>query len=287
MSYEFNAIGARVIRQLLPIPFILAFMLSVILISILLFPAKKLQRQVLSATQPQEITLYYLKQLVEYYPNKNSLRIALAEQEINSYHWVDADEQLSILEKNPQLKIDVRLLRFRLEYTKAYQLPHGEVRKKMFAKLQTDILNFTDLPLQKNQLLFLANAALNIEKPAVALMFYQQIKEINNPILYEQIAKTALQASQYSISAQYSMLAEKYQKTLELKRRDIITALQTLQQGGLFSEGLAILSKLPDDITNNKSMLIFLTQYALAANRPDIAQEYARRTLLLRSDPKL
>src|SRR4051812_21109674 len=119
MSYEFNAIGTRVIRQLLPIPFILAFMLSVVLISILLFPAKKLQRQVLSATQPQEITLYYLKQLVERYPNKNPLRIALAEQEINSYHWSDAEEQLNILEKNSQLQIDVSLLRFRLEYTKA------------------------------------------------------------------------------------------------------------------------------------------------------------------------
>ncbi len=280
MNYESTANNIKTKTGILSWWFILIFVVCVSIISALFFPIKTLPDTVLTISQPQAITLYYLQQLVPLYPERYSLRIALIQQEIGIYDWIAAEHQISLLEKDSAMANEARLLRFQIKYTQAYQMPHGLEREAAFMNLRKEVGTFTQLPLQKDQVLTLAKMALSLGMPALALSYYQQLGQVKDPLLLKQIAQTALQTSQHAVSAQYYMLAEQQEKTVEQKRVDIINALKALEAGRLFDQGIKLISTLQDNVIDNKAMLTFLAQYCLAANKPDLAEVYIKRALL-------
>jgi hypothetical protein len=282
MTYKLAASDINTSNKLVSNGFIILFTLGVIFISMLFFPIKTIRHQVLKVTQPQAISLYYLKTLVKLYPKQGPLRLALIKQYIGLYQWMAAETEIEYLKQNPDMQIDAKLLTFQLQYTKAYQLPKGKSQTKSFKELRTNINNFTKLKLTKEQSLVLAEDALNLGLPGLALTFYQTVSDSTDVVLLKKIAIIALQTSQYTISADYYMKAAKLERTLEMKRICIIGALKALEAGNLFSQGIDIVKQLSVKIINNKTMLVFLTRFTLAANRPDLAQNYIKRALLMR-----
>lgn len=267
-------------QTLLPLWFIIIFFLSIIIIAYLFFPLRTLREQTLLASKPEPIAFYYLSEISKRYPQDNDLRIALVKQEIGLYHWNLAEAQLKTLEKNPQLKKQTRLLRFQLKYTQAFKMQAGNHQQQIFTELRKDINDLQTESWSQDELHNLATLALSINQPAVALKFYERLTPMTDPQMLKQIARTALAASQYAVCAKYYMLAAEQEKTLTLKRSDIVAALQALQAGRLYQAGINIIKNLSEEIINEKNMLLFLTQYTLAAGRPDMAQGFAKRALL-------
>jgi hypothetical protein len=62
----------------------------------------------------------------------------------------------------------------------------------------------------------------------------------------------------------------------------VVSALSALQAGGLFSQGIALTKTLPEKLIQNKVMLVYLSNFMLKANRPDLAEIYIKQALLLR-----
>ncbi len=281
MTYEspvdINMEGDRLLSRW----FISLFIISTLFICVLLYPAKTIRHQVLNATDPQPIVLFYLTQLLQRHPNDAMLHIAMAQQLIGLYHWSSAEKEINWLAAQPNYLVETRLLRFQLHYTEAYQLPLGVKRNQAFAALRLEVVQFRDVPLTQQQLQDMASMALSINQPRIALSFYQRLQDIHDANLLRDIARVALESSQYAVCAEYYMLAYRYETLLVMKRNDVMAALKAYEAGGLLNEGIALIKLLPPEVTNTHAMLVFITQYALAAGHPEVAQIYIKRALLM------
>ena len=259
-----------------------SFFVGMCAIFIILYPAKELYHLLIKIKVGQPITLFYLSQYEIIYPNDTSIHIARAKQAILLGKDAIATQEIQWLKNNGNNPADVNLLQFELEYYQAFRLPKGVARNQLISQLQNKMPELLLLPMDNEQLFNLAGMALAIKQPAAALGLYKRMTNLNDPVLLRVIGSTALQTSQYKISAFYYLEAARYDKYLDEKRQDIISALKVYESGGLFSEGIQVIISLPNNIVENKEFLIFLTQFALAANRPDLAQKFAREALMLR-----
>ena len=262
--------------------FIALFFSGVVAIGILFFPKYYLYNLLLKIKVGQPVALFYLSQYEIMYPKNISIHVARAKQAIFLEKYDLANIEINWLAANTTENTEVKLLRFELQYYQAYGLPKGAARNNAIADLQKIMPQFITLPMRNDQLLVLASIALKIEMPAAALALYERISNLKDPELLREIGATALQTSQYKISAKYYLMASENETYLDDKRTDIISALEALQSGNYFDDGIAIITSLPDKVIENKEMLVFLTQYTLAAKRPDLSQEFARRALMMK-----
>lgn len=271
----------QAVLTFLPWPFVVAFVAVSLALFAVMFPQHSLRHLVLTITQPQKITYYYLVQLIQYYPQDQGLHIALIQQEIGLHHFAAAKEHIGALEKESALKDKLAMLQYQLQYAQAFALPKGPKQQAAFAGLRTSTKAFLAKPLSRKQLLDFGDIALSINDPQDALVFYQRAGETSDPVLLAHIAKTALATSQYAISAHYYMLAADHEAVLPKRRAYVVSALKALQAGKQFDKGIAIIVQLPEEVVNDESMLMFLSQYALAADRPDLSEKYAKRALFM------
>lgn len=269
--------------KLLPPAFVAAFVTVVMIVSYGLFPSQSIPLLALSETSPQPLTAFYLEKLSANHPNDMALKIALTEQTIGLNKWASANALLSELALNPALQNQLTRLTFIMRLTMAYSQPKGLARTKELDILKVKIpslLNLNLTPAQDDQL---GNIALKLGAPDTALAFFQRVIKANpnqSALYYENIARVALASSQYEVSAQFYLIAAQHQTQMELKRADIVEALKAYQSGNMMEKGVTVLLTLSDDIIDNQAMLIFLTKYAIAANRPDLATTYITRSLL-------
>lgn len=282
MSLAYNVNKIEGAEPFLPTWVILSFISAILILFWLLFPDKQLRVQVLNATPGQPIAAYYLPHLIDNHPKDIALRFALIREEIALHHWQAALQQINKLSDFPGTAIERNILIFQLNYTKAFQISDNMEKQKAIQQLRKDIQQFKNVALSQQQLNYLAPTALSLNEPMLALGFYKQYSNINEVNVFRTIAKTALGVSDYSYSAKNSLLAMQHEKDVNLQRLDIHRALMALQMGSLFQQGIDLIAQLPESVINNKEMLIYLTKYCLAANRPDLAQIYITRALAMR-----
>lgn len=269
--------------NLLPQAFLAAFIIFVMMLCFGLFPSNTIPDLALSETNPQPLTAFYLEKLSDHHPEDINLKIALTEQVIGLNEWSRANALLSELALNPSLQNQLTRLTFILRLTMAYSLPKGVTRTNELDILKAKIPSLLNLHLTPAQDDQLGNIALKLGAPESALQFFQRVIEANpnqSASYYETIARVALASSQYDVSAKFYLIASQHHTQIELKRTDIIEGLKAYQSGDLMQKGIAIMQELPDEIINNQAMLLFLTKYAITANRADLAATYITRSLL-------
>lgn len=285
MSYESSVSENQTYSTILfPLWSICLFVVTMLFVAWLLFPSKTLSRQVLASDAPQEITLFYLEQLVKLEPTVSSYHAALAQQYIWKGDWALASQQIDQLVVDPSYAVPIKLLRFEIALGQAFQKKEKAEREQDFVKLRQELKELVQLPLNQSQQLAMGKIALGLDAPDIALKIYEQIAsndKTHDPRLYRKIASVALQTQQYAISATYYFKAMDFEQQVEQKRQDLVDALSVLQQGGIASQGVNFVVSLPDKITNNKVLLEYLTEFMLAAGRPDLAQLYIKRALLM------
>lgn len=263
--------------------FIGGYVISVVVLCIILFPNHLITEQVLTLTQPEPITVTYLTQLIQANPTQLAYKIALAQQEMGLHHWQQAEALINDLALDETQQDQVSRLQFMNAFTKAYALPKGVEREKALAALKPAILALLNLDLSANQCHELGDLALKLNAPATALAFYEKVVNLEgeqSPSFYRDIGDTAMQTSQYKLAANYYWQASVRESQIELQRKDIILALKAYQSGNLMQDGANLLTHLSNEVIDNEAMLVFLTKYAIAANRPDLAEVYIKRVLL-------
>lgn len=261
--------------------FIAVFVLTIGWLSFLVYP-RQLTTEILVLNQPEPLTQIYLKALVDQFPNDIDYKVALTEQAIGMHQYKKADQLLQELAHIEAAKDQITRLQFLYTFNKTFQLPISNQRNKAFTVLMKLFPTLIDLQLTTHQFQQLGNIALKLKLPQYALICFEKVVKSTHhiqPDFYRQIAKTALASSQYRISAYYYFQASRIEPIIELKRRDLINGLKAYQSGNLMSEGIQQFKEIPKNLLNNDDMLLFLTQYAIAAGRPDIADQYIKRAL--------
>ncbi|MFX5709963.1 hypothetical protein ABTE34_20970, partial [Acinetobacter baumannii] len=69
--------------------------------------------------------------------------------------------------------------------------------------------------------------------------------------------------------------------SLAARRENFLDAMRTLQAGGFYQEALAAAEANLGPLANDKTVLLYLTRLAQAANRPDAAERYVKQLLQL------
>lgn len=287
MTYKYHARYINEPVRVIPSWFISLFIVGICLLALAFYPARPIKNALLANTKPEAVALFYLSQMLKQNPNNEQYRIAFAEQLIGNKKWNQAEEQISYLEKIPDTEVVVSLLQYQLKYTKYFVLTNRTNRKKAILALQNDMETIRSLSLNNTQLQNMANIAVTINLPDIATEFYQRLNadhHITDPNELRKIAKIALYGSKYAVSAEYYIMASQHAATLDLKRRDTLDAIKVLLAGNLYNNAATLIANIPADIANNKQMLVYLTQFALAANRPDLAQGFIRRALFMRGN---
>lgn len=272
----------------LPRLLIAAFGICIVAMSVWLFPNHIIPDFAVTLTNPQPLTAFYLENMNQREPQNTTIQIALIEQYIGLYEWTKADALLNTLALNTAQHDQWVRLEFIKNVSQAYRLPKGSERTNALLKFKEAIPTLLNLTFTPEQESALGYVALKLAAPDTALAFFQKVIQANpnqSATFYENIAQVALENSEYDIAAQFYLEASAKQTLIELKRVDVIEALKAYQAGNLMAKGITVIAGLPDAIINNQAMLIFLTKYAIAANRPDLATDYITRSLFSDGKP--
>jgi len=98
-------------------------------------------------------------------------------------------------------------------------------------------------------------------------------------------AELALGKGDYRAAAAFFFQGMAAAKNRDEQRRLFLKGITTLQSGNLLQEAVAAAQKYQQPLSSDRQTLLALTRLALAANRPDLAQQYVRRALGMPSSP--
>jgi hypothetical protein len=284
MKYNYT-VKQESIDRLIPLKFIFIFSGVMILMFVGFFPGFSLKKELLSPFDSTVISLYYLNRYVADHPTDIEMRVALAQQEIEQYHFDKAKVQIETLKQTKAASYEPQLLTFYMTYTQGFLIKDKQAKDAQFVKLRQEVNAIKTLPLRRQDLIKFAPIALGLGKPGIALHFYEPLvrdKAPADPESFRKITKIAMQDSQYKVAAKYLHLAMKHEVSMEKKRADSLAILTIYQNGHLFDEGIAFISSLPDQLIDQKNMLVKITEFLLYANRPELAEIYIKRALTVK-----
>ena len=271
---------------------VLVFISVIILIFIVIFP-KNLFDKILKENRSSPAVLNYLQAYKHIYPNDPQIILNIIEQQINLGLLKAARENIAEIKANPKWKSadiinQLRFCNYLIIRHQAYQTkPNTKLRISYLQKLRNMTKELANAPLKPQQLQTIAHDSLAVAQSDLALKIYNHLFAINALTTSDELAEggnIAMQNNSHLDSAKFYKAAYLKTSNLSEKKPYALEVIKVLWQAKLLNEALAYAQKLPEDLINDKETLLYLAQLAIAANRPDIAEEYALKALLIKAD---
>lgn len=270
----------------------LVFIGVVSLTFFILFPRHLLEKT-LEVDQPSPAVLNYLQAFRDIYPKDTQINLNIVEQEINLGLLKQARENIAHIKNNGnetnsnttnQLHwMDYLIIRYKAYHTK----PTTSVHIFYLRQLRHMTTELASTPLKAQQLKILAQDSLAVAQASTALKIYNHLFDINALTTSDELAEgasIAMQNNAHRDSAKFYKAAYiKASNALE-KKYYALEVIKVLWAGNLLQEALSYAQTLPESVINDQETLLYLSQLAIAANRPDIAEDYAVKALLLQAD---
>ncbi|KAF1041246.1 MAG: hypothetical protein GAK35_03442 [Herbaspirillum frisingense] len=258
----------------------------------LVYPKVSLQQRLEVANasgRADQLTVEYLKVFLKAQPDNAALRSELVKQMIGLGQFAEARQHLALLQmgSDPAARLDAAWLEYRIRQQEAFALPEkSPERARMIADLRGQLQQLMTYPLTAQQWLSLSQDALALgDTEAARVAFSRLLADQSTAAMpyadVVRLGKESLGMGDYRSSAAFYLLAMKSAGSLETRRDHFLTALRTLQAGGLYQEALAAADANIGALAGDKQTLLFLTKLAQAANRPDAAQRYVKQLLQL------
>lgn len=268
--------------------FVVVFSLLLLVGFFLLFPKTQVLKQLATETGPDPISIVYLNSLVEDEPSNFYYRFLLTAQDIALGYWGAASNQLYFLEKNADksnadFQTRILWLNFKLNINLAYQRhPGTPARRVSEDKAYYYLTQLVSRETSQDKLNYMAVSALGLNHPETAMVIYKKLLYLypmQTKTMTAQIARTALMSGSYQLSGDLYFKAAHMAKTVPQIREYILLGLKAYQSNKLFEAGFTQLKSFENPLIINNDMALFLTKYALAANRPDVAEKYITQVL--------
>lgn len=239
--------------------------------------------------KPSEVTLSYLQAFREDHPYDTPLILSLIEQEIGLGQLRKAKNDIAYLKiiETP-LSVDMENQLYWLDYLivryKTYQTKmNTPARIAYLRQLRQMTATLAGLPLSTRQLKTVAQDSLGLAKPNVALQIYNDLMQKNALTTPEDLAEggnIAMQTNAPIASAKFYWAAFKKGREINEKKQYALKTIQALWAGNFVEKSLFTAMHLPQSLINERSTLLYLSRLAIAANRVDIAQQYALKALI-------
>ncbi|NNM59043.1 MAG: hypothetical protein HKM04_04445 [Legionellales bacterium] len=271
-----------------PVKMVILFTLLLALVMFLLYPKAQVLKKMANSSEVSPISVIYLNGLIQREPDNFYYRFLLVSQDIALGYWRDAASQLYFLEKNTDkansnFQTHILWLNFELNLNLAYQKKVGTLdRVEAENKAYTYLTQLIPIEMSQPSLDTLATAALGLNHPESAILIYQKILNlypIQSKSMLVQIAHTALMSGSYQLSGDLYFKVAHMAKTLPETRKYILLGLQAYQADQLYTVGFNQLAAFQNPYLIDSHMAMVLTKFALAANRPDMAEKYVKQVL--------
>ena len=271
---------------------LLAVSAMVLVLLVTLYPRQELIERLRGEPRNDELSVSYLANLLTSEPNNDELRILLAERHFALKQADRAEQVLAPLQSRvPEGGDDAALRLSRLRYSllelRANAAKPGSDSARLLRTQLVDALRERlSLPWPTPDLLLFARKATALEQLPLAQRFHAQIRfdaQGAQAPWFEEAVRTAIWAQDYAGAATLHQRAMQVASTDTQRRWHLREGLRILQSGNLLGEALALARRHDTLVGGDAGLLDYLTRLALAANRPDQAQDYARRLLQMNS----
>lgn len=264
----------------------MVFAVCLIGVLIFLYPKNSLTAELKALQKPDRVALQYLISLHHLHPNNMTLKIELAKQRVAA-----GDEKQAIsglypyVKKSPKTAQEwqIAYLYFQAIGSQIFALKPSDPDRQANTILLREQLNVLQYaPLSTRNLLFIANVASAINETKIAAKIYDTVakdaKALSTAELV-QAAKYALGVGAYRASANLYFSAQQKATTLAEKREYFLAGVKTLQSGNLMDAAVKAALQYLGDLKNDQQTLVVLTKIALAAGKPDVAQQFIRKVI--------
>ena len=266
---------------------IIAFIVVMLGVLYLVFPKEAILEQTLSAKRADELSLSYLNNLLAEDPQNQQVRLKLTEQELQRGEWRKAQQTLKPLlqEKiNNNLKWQSEWLKYEIQRSQAIVAEKGLTHAEALEQLRGNVNQLANAPLKNEALNALAQDALTLNMPKVAVSVYKRMLnsgEEFDAYWYAHAGKIALSTKDYNLSSRLYFEAFRRVEKIDAKREYYLSGLRSLQSGDKLDEAIKVSETNIGDLKNDRETLVFLTRLALAANRPQLAEKHMQAIMRL------
>ncbi len=270
-------------------PFWLLLLLSglVAFALIAIYPQKDLIKR-LSESPESELSRDYLINLLRTNPDNPELRLLLARQELaqGKFANVRATLQPTLNATDPDLRKEALWLLWQTAAKEYSLLPTKDKTAEYRHQLAQQLRALMSETWPEERLIQIAGMAFAVGEPALAISLHQQLAQNspNSVATADRLIKVAadtLASGNYRESAELLFLARRKTTDPAQAKRCFLNALRTLQSGNLLNEAMAAAEREIEPLSNDSETLLFLTQLARSAGRPDLADRYVRQLLRL------
>lgn len=262
------------------------FSASLIVTLIFLYPKNSLTAELKALQKPDRVARQYLISLHHLHPNNMTLKIELAKQRVAAGEEKQAISGLyPYVQKYPKTAQEwqIAYLYFQAIASQTFALKPSDPDRQANTILLREQLNVLQYaPLSARSLLFIANVATATNEKEIAAKIYSDVaknaKTLSTAELV-QAAKYALGVGAYRATADLYFSAQQKATTLAKRREYFLAGVKTLQSGNLMDAAINAALQHFGDLKNDQQTLVALTKVALAANKPDVAQQFIRKVI--------
>ncbi|QBR83789.1 hypothetical protein E3983_05145 [Legionella israelensis] len=170
----------------------------------------------------------------------------------------------------------------------AYEPHKNKAIKQRAERFMQEYLNyFKNLPLSANQDIQLAEDALGLDNPPLALSLYERAihkAPDQNAYFYTKVAQTALWAKQCVKSAEYYFIAQHKSQTLNDKRYLFVRAVRLLIGCNEYELAIRMAERNIGILRQDALTYEVLTNLALSADQPEKAKLFVLKLLQLKEE---
>lgn len=253
----------------------------------LMFPRERLEARLLEGGKVDALSVAYLEAWLRVRPNDGEFLSVLAAQYVRTGRLADADAVVARMRAlhDTSLEREALLLDIAIREQRAYALqPKDPQRAALLDELRGLLRQAVGMQWTAAELEMLATKAHALDQGAIAVQFYQRLarQDVARAAQWQaRTAEIALGAGEYRAAAAANFAAQDAAKSLDEQRRYFIAGLKALQGGNLYDDAMTEAQRRVGPLIDDTETLRFLTRLAMACNRPDLADQYARRLLHL------
>ncbi|GAA4420085.1 tetratricopeptide repeat protein [Acidovorax lacteus] len=255
----------------------------------MLYPRQDLERR-LAQTSESALSVAYLHNLLRSDPENPQLRLLLAQRQLAHGELNEARKTLepALQSPRPEVHRDALWALWELSYIEYQRTPDTEpqLRQQRMNALRAQLhaLANEQWPLER-QMAIMRLATQFGERQLSARISRDMAMDPDHPVeaepRYERAAREALGVGDYAGSADLYLLARRATQDPQRSRAYFLAAVRALQSGNQPREALELAQREIGDLEGDRDILIFMTELARAAGRPDVADRYVRQLLRL------
>ncbi len=258
----------------------------------LTFPYRSLESRIARETRAVDpLRIEYLRLWLRVRPDEHGLRLLLARQLAAIGDYAGARVELAALPRDadPRAAAQVALAALDIGLREAFALPPQDPgRERLLAELRAQLQDMTRIDWPTAIQVELAERAAQAGAFDAAAFWHESLLARGAQLsadAWEAAARRMAALGAPQLAARLYFRAQATATRRDEKRRLFVAALRTLAAAGLYDAALAAAEVELGALANDTATLEFLTRFALAANRPDVAQRYATRLLRLSLAP--